>query len=197
MSARPVSTRTDPGDAELALRAGRRDDPPSAQEAQAAFRALYDRHAGRLYSFLVARVKRSDADDALQDVWVRIWRALGEPGRFDGRDFSAWAFSIARNIVTDRARRRQMGELDGAAVEPADSRAADLDAGLIEAERKSALERCLESLKPEERAVVEARLGGDDSEETAAKLSIPPERVYKLFFNAKSKLKVCVERSGR
>jgi RNA polymerase sigma-70 factor (ECF subfamily) len=196
MSTEPVKTLAVPDDSELALRIGRRGNGHSGS-AQEAFRALYDRHAPRLFAFLAARLNRSEADDVLQEVWVGVWRALVEPGRFDGGDFTAWVFSIARNLVTDHARRRHLAGLDPAGVEPADHRDPNPDAVLIESERRAALARCLESLKPEERAVVEARLGGVDSEQTAHRLAIPAERVYKLFFNAKAKLKACVERSGQ
>src|SRR5262245_20124763 len=93
MTTLPVQSPAEPSDAELARRAGRGDND--------AFRALYDRHAGSLVAFLRARVP-DEADDIHQDVWLRIMDALE---RFDGENFRAWAFRIARNILVDRWRK--------------------------------------------------------------------------------------------
>src|SRR5215212_5383013 len=62
-----------------------------------AFRALYDRHAPALYAFLQRLLGRlrSEADDALQDVWLRAARDLR---RFHGHStFRTWLFGIAVN----------------------------------------------------------------------------------------------------
>jgi len=62
-----------------------------------AFRALYDLHAPSLYAFLSRLLGRHkhEADDALQDVWLRAARDLG---RFRGQSsFRTWLFGIAVN----------------------------------------------------------------------------------------------------
>jgi RNA polymerase sigma-70 factor (ECF subfamily) len=62
-----------------------------------AFLALYALHAPRVYAFLRHLLGRweSEADDALQDVWLRAARDLG---RFRGLStFRTWLFGIALN----------------------------------------------------------------------------------------------------
>src|SRR3982751_6068921 len=62
-----------------------------------AFRALYALHSPPLYAFLLRLLGRwrSEADDALQDVWLRAARDLP---RFRGRStFRTWLFGIAVN----------------------------------------------------------------------------------------------------
>jgi RNA polymerase sigma-70 factor, ECF subfamily len=62
-----------------------------------AFVALYALHAPKLYAFLRHLLGRwqSEADDALQDVWLRAARDLG---RFRGLStFRTWLFGIAVN----------------------------------------------------------------------------------------------------
>jgi RNA polymerase sigma-70 factor (ECF subfamily) len=46
----------------------------------------------------------TDADEALQETFLRAWRARG---RFDGRHPLAWLHTIARNACTDLLRRRR------------------------------------------------------------------------------------------
>jgi len=64
---------------------------------EAAFRALYDLHAPSLYAFLnrILGRWRSEANDALQDVWLRAARDLGR-FRFQS-SFRTWLFGIAVN----------------------------------------------------------------------------------------------------
>ena len=71
-----------------------------------AFAAIYDAYAGRLYRFLMLRVREpADAEDLLQRVFVNVIEAL--PRYQDrGLPFGAWLFRIARNVAIDFARAR-------------------------------------------------------------------------------------------
>ncbi len=67
-----------------------------------AFRVLVDRHGDSLYRFCLSRLGSPDeAEDALQDTFIRAYKSLGS---FDlSRSFKAWAFGIAANRVKTRA----------------------------------------------------------------------------------------------
>lgn len=61
---------------------------------RAAFDALYERFARGVHAVLATRVRASEAEDLVQDVFVTAWRArhgLREPDRV-----GAWLFAIAR-----------------------------------------------------------------------------------------------------
>jgi RNA polymerase sigma-70 factor, ECF subfamily len=87
---------------------------------EAAFRALYDEHAPSLYAFLLRLLGRwrSEANDALQDVWLRAARDLG---RFRWQSsFRTWLFGIAVNRCREILRltpnfEEELGEIDVAA----------------------------------------------------------------------------------
>lgn len=66
-----------------------------------AFRILVDRYGDRLFHFCMARLgDQSDAEDAVQDVFVRAYRSLRT---FDmTRSWSSWLFTIAANRVKSR-----------------------------------------------------------------------------------------------
>lgn len=69
---------------------------------RAAFRQLYDRTAPRLYAIALRMARRPDlAEDAMQDAYLRIWRAAQ---RFDASRGAAlaWMTTILRNAVLDR-----------------------------------------------------------------------------------------------
>jgi RNA polymerase sigma-70 factor (ECF subfamily) len=87
---------------------------------EAAFLALYKRHAAALYAFLRHLLGRweSEANDALQDVWLRAARDLP---RFRGlSSFRTWLFGIAVNRAREILRttpnfHEELGEIDVAA----------------------------------------------------------------------------------
>ena len=69
-----------------------------------AMRALYDRHAGRVYA-VVRRIapEESLADDWAQETWVRAFRAL--PSFRGDSAFGTWLLRIAMNSALHEARR--------------------------------------------------------------------------------------------
>ena len=61
---------------------------------RAAFDALYKRFARGVHAVLVTRVRASEADDLVQDVFVTAWRARAELR--DPDKVGAWLVAIAR-----------------------------------------------------------------------------------------------------
>jgi len=85
-------------DQEMIARIGRRD--------QAAFSALYDRLSGPLYSLALKMLgDASDAQDALQEVFVQIWSRAGTYDPEKSSVFS-WAVLLTRSRAIDRLRAR-------------------------------------------------------------------------------------------
>lgn len=74
-----------------------------------AFRGLYERHAGRLLAFLLRTCgDRADAEETLQDAFVKAWQRLGQ---FGGRSrFATWLTSIAVNELRSSRRARTRRE---------------------------------------------------------------------------------------
>ncbi|GLP75642.1 hypothetical protein TUM20983_27520 [Mycobacterium antarcticum] len=101
MTVAPAEFDDAPDDAELASAA--------AQGDRAAFSAIYDRYADRLYDFCAGMLRDTDAAaDCVQDVYVDAATQLGalrDPSRL-----RPWLYSMARNqaLKRIRARRREM-----------------------------------------------------------------------------------------
>ena len=93
----------------------RPDDSATVAAAQAgdrsAFAELYSRYVRMVHGVLLSRVNPSDADDAVQEVFISAWkqiRTLRDPAAFGG-----WIASIARNRAVDFHRRsQQFDDLD-------------------------------------------------------------------------------------
>lgn len=87
-------------DAHLLLAASTRE------HQEQAVRELYDRYRGPLFAFLLRRLSdRSCAEEALQESFLRLWKAAD---RYDEQrgSVAALLFTTARNVATDSMRRR-------------------------------------------------------------------------------------------
>jgi len=71
----------------------------------AALTSLMERHSTRVHAYLVRYTRsREDADDLLQDTWMRVARSARN---FDPtRRFRTWLYGIATNLGRDLFRRR-------------------------------------------------------------------------------------------
>jgi RNA polymerase sigma-70 factor (ECF subfamily) len=97
-----------------------------AARESAAFRLLYDKTSPILFARLLRMLRRrSVAEEALQDVYVRIWQRATQFEAHRGRAL-AWMVTIARYCAIDLMRRERMTLVgDDALAEVADESAGD------------------------------------------------------------------------
>ncbi|GMU23759.1 MAG: hypothetical protein AMXMBFR13_38370 [Phycisphaerae bacterium] len=136
------------------------------EKEPAAFDALVEIYATRLYGYFYRLTgSRHDAEDLLQELFVRLVRMIGRyehDGRFDG-----WLFRIATNLVRDRVRRARQVKVirwepaPGAELEEADPLASRPDPlacdprdGLERSEQVDSMQRALARLPEAEREVL-------------------------------------------
>lgn len=170
-----------------------RDESPGHwREAEEAYAQLYSDHARMLLAFLSSRVKRSELDDIHQEIWSRVWQHL--PEKFDGDNFRAWLFRIARNYIIQEGRKRRPDLAEDLRMVTADD--ASPDHSLVERERMEILNRCLGKLEEKLAKLVRLRLGGESYEDICERYNLQPARAHKLFHTAKAQLTSCVEHHG-
>jgi len=144
-----------------------------------AFRDLYGRYSGPLYA-LVLRMSGEprDAEELLQDVFLKIWRSAASYDASLARPFT-WAVTIARRTAIDAIRRRGrrpsaapvnadvgMPGVDERAVTPADATMLGDDAERVRA--------ALAAFPAEQRAALDlAVFGGVPQTEIAERLCQP------------------------
>jgi len=128
-----------PADEELMLRYGEGD--------AGAFEALYRRHRGPLYRFLLRQLgNTATAEELFQDVWMRV---IDSRRRYQPRaPFSSWLYAIAHNRLMDfyraSGRARFLAQEDSE--EALDALPSDDPPAEIRLERKRAAERLLVAL---------------------------------------------------
>ncbi len=70
-----------------------------------AFEALYARHKGALYRFMLRSVRdRAQAEELYQDAWIRVIEA--HAGYQPKARFTTWLYTIAHRLLIDHWRRR-------------------------------------------------------------------------------------------
>ena len=170
----------------------------SATGDRAAFRALYDQASPKLFGILLRIIRdRQEAEDALQDVFLRIWRNAANYAPEAGAPL-AWMASIARNRAIDYMRvkkpvRREPNE-DGVdwlekIADPSDDVGRSMNA--------STLRFCLERIEePSRSCVTLAYCEGFSREELADRFGRPVNTIKTLLHRALAALKTCMDQNG-
>ena len=158
-----------------------------------AFRALYDRTSAKLFGVTLRILKdRSEAEEALQEVYVKIWQRAD---RYVSGGYSpiSWLVAVARNHCLDvlRARKPQADELDAAA-DIADA-APDPEQAALAGSERSRIDGCLGQLETDKAdAVRAAYLDGFSYEELAARYSVPLNTMRTWLRRSLLKLRECL-----
>ena len=134
---------------------------------------------------------REDAQDAAQEVFLRLYRHLGS---VDERSVQSWLYRTTMNVCYDALRRRpKTGEL---LIEP--SHNPEAGDSIEEGEKRTLLEAGLKRLSPQERAaVVLCSIEGLSSAEAAAALGVSEGTVRSHLSLARTRLKEYVGRFWR
>ncbi len=146
------------------------------------YRTLVERHYPACLRFAIRMLgDRQDAEEAVQNAFVRVYRALD---RYDARSrFEAWLFRIPANLVVDRIREagRERVEGDPVALELKDEESPEESA--VASERRETVARMLERLPAEQKEVLLLRFaGGLDTNEAGAVMGKMANAVRQLQF---------------
>lgn len=158
---------------------------------RSAFDELIERYADRLRGF-VRRVACSDseADDLVQDTWLRILRGL--PGLREPARLRAWVFGIAHRVMIDRLRLRYAEPAHAPIESLADE--ADLQAEHL---KRDQVERGLAALAPAEReAVVLFYLEQLPLAEMAEVMAVPVGTVKSRLHRARARLRTVLDETS-
>jgi RNA polymerase sigma-70 factor (ECF subfamily) len=150
---------------------------------QRAFAELYDRLSGPLYSFALRMLgDAAEAEDALQDVFLQLWRRASSYDR-DQSSVFGWAMLMTRSRVIDRLRARgRRARLVVAPGPEQEERTRAADASIVESaadtanrnEEAARLRFNLNKLPAEQREAIEMAFFSDlTHHEIAAQLSQP------------------------
>lgn len=166
-----------------------------AMKDRAAFDLLYRQTSAKLFGVCLRVLNdRADAEEALQEIYVKIWM---KADRFAVSDLSpiSWLVAVARNHAIDRvrARRQAMADIDEAS-EVADPRPGPEDNAAAGSEM-TRIERCLSEIEADRAAAVRAAyVEGHAYAELAARFKVPVNTMRTWLRRSLIRLRECLER---
>lgn len=170
-----------------------------SDQDRAAFRALYDHSSAQVFAVLLRILPRRDiAEEALQDVFVRVWREATSYRESRGKALS-WMTTIARNRALDIRRRlgRELQMDDATAESLAQTESTENDPALAAqwGSEAAVLNSCLGELNDEQRGSIRlAFFQGLSYSEVATAIGAPLGTVKSWIRRGLAALKMCVER---
>jgi RNA polymerase sigma-70 factor (ECF subfamily) len=167
----------------------------TSMKDRTAFDVLYRQTSAKLFGVCLRVLNdRAEAEEALQEVFVKIWT---KADRFAVSDLSpiSWLVAIARNHAIDRirARRQATADLD-AAVDIADPSPGP-EAMAVAGDENERIYHCLDELEKDRAAAVRgAYLKGESYAELAERHGVPLNTMRTWLRRSLMKLRECLER---
>lgn len=176
----------------------RRDDlndlmARAALREQAAFAMLYDVTSAKLFGVCLRVLQqRSDAEDALQETFAKIWRNASQ---FQATEQSpmSWLIAVARNCAIDRLRQRNPDSLPLDNANELPDSGPDPESAAAAGDLSRRLQECLSGLEPPRGAAIAAAYAeGYSYQELAGRYAIPLNTIRTWLRRGLLQLRECM-----
>jgi len=165
---------------------------PEASDDLAAFERIMARSERRVLRVALRLLNnRQDAQDAAQEVFLRLYKHLGRLDLDDPRGCEPWLFRVTVNVCRDLARKRGHSvALEDTDSEDAPSVPSDAQHGMERAQQRQLIQRALGCLGEKERAALVLRdVEGLSTREVAAILGSSEATVRSQISTARLKVR--------
>jgi RNA polymerase sigma-70 factor (ECF subfamily) len=162
---------------------------------RAAFAALYDRTSAKLFGICLRILgDRAEAEDALQEVYLRIWDNANRYA-VNGLSPMTWLITVARNRAIDRLRARRAPTQDIADLPDLADAGPTPEQAAVASATRTQIDTCMDEL-PAERAdaVRRAYLDGETYQDLAARHGVPLNTMRTWLRRSLLKLRECLSR---
>lgn len=158
-----------------------------------AFRQIYARTSAKLFGVCLRVLgDRAEAEEVLQESFVKIWRNAGKY-RANGLSPMTWLITIARNTAIDRKRRARASTPGDVLTDTLADPAPGPEAQAIAASEQEQLESCFEELDGRHaEAVRAAYLEGDTYAQLAERYEVPLNTMRTWLRRSLLKLRECL-----
>jgi RNA polymerase sigma-70 factor, ECF subfamily len=167
-----------------------------AQGDRLAMQQLFARHHVRMYRFVLRLVgDATRAEDLISEVFLDVWR---QADRFEGRSaVSTWLLAIARFKALSALRKRSDKVLDEETAAGIEDPSDDPEVAVQKRDKGEILRKCLSSLSPEHREIIDLVYYHEKSvEEVAEIVKIPENTVKTRMFYARKRLGELLKAAG-
>lgn len=162
-----------------------------ALKDRGAFHALYGQTSSRLFAVILRLTRnRAEAEDALQETYVKIWQHAGQY-RDTQHSPMAWLTAIARNHAIDRLRRAPKGSVELDDTLGLMDAAPNPEAAAAATSQRKQIDDCLKTIDTAE-AIRGAYLDGFTYEELAKRFDVPLNTMKTWLRRGLLKLKDCL-----
>jgi RNA polymerase sigma-70 factor, ECF subfamily len=160
---------------------------------RAAFQALYGATSAKLFGVCLRVLKnRADAEDVLQEVYVKIWHNA-QKYQVSGYSPITWLVAIARNQSIDKLRQRRPDTAELTEAEEIADTGATPEQLVAQGGDARRLQHCLDKLTPgRAEAVKAAYMEGYSYQELAERLGQPINTVRTWLRRSLINLKECL-----
>lgn len=182
----PGKLETSQDIAQLIVRVAMRD--------RQAFDLLYAQTSAKLFGVVLRILKdRAEAEDAIQDIYVKIWQRADRYAVSQSSAIS-WLAAIARNHAIDRIRARRKGHEDIDTAHDVADAAPTPEENAVAGSERGRIYDCLGRLEPDRaEAVKSAYLEGYSYQELADRFEVPLNTMRSWLRRSLIKLKECLE----
>lgn len=160
-----------------------------------AFQDLYARTSAKLFGIcLRVLTDKDEAEDVLQEVYIRIWH---KAGLYQSNGYSpmTWLITIARNLSIDRLRKRPKNQTGDDALDFAPDPRPNPEATLVAASESRKLSGCLGELQPTHAEMIRrAYLDGDSYAHLADAFGVKLNTVRTWLRRGLMAVRECLER---
>jgi len=166
----------------------------TATQDRAAFRELYSASSAKLMGVLLRILgQRAEAEDALQEVYTRVWLKAGRFDATKGRGMT-WLIALSRNLAIDRLRQRSDSTTDDAeAMEAVPDATPRAETRMIAQGQAKQINDCFATLEPDRaEALRGAYLTGLSYNDLAAKFDVPLNTMRTWLRRSLLRLKECM-----
>jgi RNA polymerase sigma-70 factor (ECF subfamily) len=159
-----------------------------------AFDRLYAGTSARLFAVTLRLMKdRAEAEDLLQDAYIRIWQRADRfrPGQAPA---ISWMIAVTRNLCIDRIRARQSSYAPIEMAEEIPDRGPTPEMATAEAEQRQQIDKCLEELEDRRaEALRAAYLEGYSYQDLAQRFETPLNTIRTWLRRGLMSLRNCLE----
>ncbi len=165
----------------------------SAQD-RAAFHDIYNSTSAKLMGVLLRILgNRAESEDALQEVYTRVWLRAGRFDATKGRGMT-WLIAMTRNLAIDRIRARRDVTAEDGAVEAMVDRGPNAEGQAIAMGEARRVQDCFATLEPDRaEAVRRAYLDGQSYQELADRYAVPINTMRTWLRRSLLRLRECLD----
>ncbi len=165
-----------------------------AAQDRAAFAEVYSATSSKLMGVLLRILgQRAEAEDALQEVYTRVWLRAGRYDASKGAGMT-WLIALARNHAIDRLRARRPEQSDDGEAELVVDQSPRAETRLIAQGEARRVGDCFDALEPDRAdAVRGAYLSGLSYQDLAARHDVPINTMRTWLRRSLLKLKECLD----